>query len=865
MRNNNKHISIDKLTLTPLAAIVLILCGGMSAQAENYFNPRFLADDPAKVADLSGFESGLEAPPGVYRVDIYMNDGFMSTRDVSFQADADKKALVPCLTRGQLSSMGVNTQSIPGMAVLAADACVPLSSMIKDASSSFDVGKQRLSISVPQAFMGNLARGYIPPERWENGITAGLLNYSFTGSNVRNNTGDDTNYAFLNLQSGLNVGAWRLRDNTAWNYRSGGATSNENNWQHINTYLQRDIVPLRGRLTIGDGFTPSDVFDGVNFRGVQVASDDNMLPDSQRGFAPTIHGIARGTARVSVRQNGFEIYQTTVPPGPFTINDLFAAGSSDDLRVTIQEADGSSQVFVVPYSSVPGLLREGSVRYAVTVAQFRSGGDQQDKPTFGQGTLQWGLAGGWTLSGGAQLANHYQAVNTGIAKDLGILGGISLDITQARATLPDETTHQGQSVRFLYNKSLNEWGTNFQLVGYRYSTSGYYSLADTTWHQMSGYNVATDEGTVYVTPKFTDYYNLAYSRRGRLQATVSQQIGGNASLYLTGSHQTYWGISRADQQLQAGYNGTLQDINYTISYSMTKNVWQQGIDNMLAFSVSIPFSHWLRSDSKSAFKRANISYSMSDDLKGRMTNQAGLYGTLLDDNNLSYNVQTGYAAGGEGTSGGTSNASLSYRGASGNVSVGYSRSSGNNQLYYGLSGGVLAHRNGVTLSQPLNDTMVLVKAPGAGNVSVSNQPGVRTDGRGYAVLPFATEYRENRIALDTNTLANNVDLDDAVVSVVPTHGAVVLADFKTHVGFKVLMTLIYNGKPLPFGTVVSFDNGRSSNIVADEGQVYLMGLPVSGEVTAKWGNGAAEQCVAAYQLSPENQKKPLSYITVICR
>jgi outer membrane usher protein len=46
-----------------------------SAQAELYFNPRFLADDPAAVADLSGFEKGQEVPPGTYRVDIYLNDG----------------------------------------------------------------------------------------------------------------------------------------------------------------------------------------------------------------------------------------------------------------------------------------------------------------------------------------------------------------------------------------------------------------------------------------------------------------------------------------------------------------------------------------------------------------------------------------------------------------------------------------------------------------------------------------------------------------------------------------------------------------------------------------------------------------------
>jgi outer membrane usher protein FimD/PapC len=75
-----------------------------------------------------------------------MNDGFMSTRDVSFRADTDNKALVPCLTRSQLATMGVNTRAVPGMAILASEACVPLTSLIKEASTDFDVGRQRLSV-----------------------------------------------------------------------------------------------------------------------------------------------------------------------------------------------------------------------------------------------------------------------------------------------------------------------------------------------------------------------------------------------------------------------------------------------------------------------------------------------------------------------------------------------------------------------------------------------------------------------------------------------------------------------------------------------------------------------------------------------
>lgn len=857
------HLQARRIRLTQLSVVTLLASPVFLAQAELYFNPRFLADDPSAVADLSSFEKGQELPPSTYRVDIYLNDGFMTSRDVTFSAGEDGHGLMPCLTRGQLANMGLNTASIKGMDALEPDACVPFTAMIKEATVRLDVGLQRLYLTIPQAFMGNQARGYISPELWDNGITAGLLNYNFTGNNVQNRVGGSSQYAYLNLQSGLNVGAWRLRDNSTWSYSSG--SSSENKWQHVNTWLERDITPFRSRLTLGDSYTNGDVFDGINFRGAQLASDDNMLPDSQKGFAPVIHGIARGTAQVSIKQNGYEIYHSTVPPGPFTINDLYAAGNGGDLQVAIKEADGSVQSFTVPYSSVPVLQREGHTRYALTAGKYRSGNDLQEDPTFFQSTLMHGLPAGWTLYGGTQLADRYRAFNLGVGKNMGELGALSVDITQANATLPDDSQQQGQSVRFLYNKSLSDLGTNIQLVGYRYSTQGYYSFADTTYQRMSGHSVVTEDGPVYVKPKFTDYYNLAYSKRGKVQVSVTQQLGRTATLYLSGSRQSYWGTDNTDEQFQAGLNTAVNDINWTLSYSLTKNAWQDGRDQMLAVNVNIPFSHWLRSDSQSVWRHASASYSMSDDLNGRTSNLAGLYGTLLDDNNLSYSVQTGYASGGEGSSGGTGYAALNYRGGYGNANVGYSHSDGMKQLYYGMSGGVLAHANGVTLSQPLNDTVVLVSAPGAEGTRVENQTGVRTDWRGYAVLPYATEYRENRVALDTNSLADNVDLDDAVVNVVPTHGAIVRAQFKPRVGMKLLMTLTHNGKMVPFGAMVTSTDSQNSSIVADNGLVYLSGMPLAGKVQAVWGEGDDARCVADYRIPNESQEQTLIQLSAVCR
>lgn len=839
----------------------------LNAHADIYFNPRFLSDDSSALVDLSRFEKGQEVPPGTYRVDVYLNDSFITTRDVTFNAEEGNFGLEPCLTRSQLADMGVKVDAIEGIAALAQDACVPITKMIKAASTKYDVGLQRLSISIPQVLMGNRARGYIPPELWDDGITAGLLNYNLTGNNVRNIASGTSNYAYLNLQSGFNLGAWRLRDNSTWSYNSSGSNSGEskNKWQHVNTWLERDIDFLRSRLTLGDSYTQGDIFDGVNFRGVQLASDDNMLPDSQKGFAPVIHGIAKGTAQVSIKQNGYEIYQSTVPPGAFTIDDLYASGNGGDLFVTIKEADGSVQSFVVPWSTVPNLQREGQTRFAVTAGEYRSGNSQQESPGFFQGTVLRGLPAGWTLYGGSQLADNYRAFNIGVGKNMGVWGAVSLDITQANAQLPDDSKHQGQSFRFLYNKTLNDIGTNIQLVGYRYSTEGFYNFSDTTYNRMHGYNIVTQDGNLQVKPKFTDYYNLAYSKKGRLQASITQQLGPAATMYISGSNQSYWGTDKSDEQLQVGLNTAIDDINWTLSYSLTRNAWQDGRDQMLAVNVNIPFSHWMRSDTRSLWRHASASYSSSNDLHGRTTQLAGLYGTLLEDNNLSYSVQAGYDHGGVGNNASTGYAALNYRGGYGNANVGYSQTDGYKQLYYGVSGGVLAHANGITFSQPMNDSMVLIKAPGASNVKVENQTGVTTDWRGYAVVPYATNYRENRIALDTNTLGDNVDLDDAVVNVVPTHGAVVRAEFKAHVGIKLLLTLHRANKAVPFGSIVTAKNVSGSSIVADNGQVYLNGMPLEGQVTAKWGDNADQQCVANYHLNEQDQKKILNQISAECR
>lgn len=181
------------------------------------------------------------------------------------------------------------------------------------------------------------------------------------------------------------------------------------------------------------------------------------------------------------------------------------------------------------------------------------------------------------------------------------------------------------------------------------------------------------------------------------------------------------------------------------------------------------------------------------------------------------------------------------------------------------SGGIIAHADGITFGQPLGDTMVLVKAPGADNVKIENQTGIHTDWRGYAILPFATEYRENRVALNANSLADNVELDETVVTVIPTHGAIARATFNAQIGGKVLMTLKYGNKSVPFGAIVTHGENKNGSIVAENGQVYLTGLPQSGKLQVSWGNDKNSNCIVDYKLPEVSPGTLLNQQTAICR
>lgn len=805
--------------------------------ARDYFDPAFIENRGSQqltAADLSVFATDQSQLPGTYYTDILINKTSLGSRNVDYQQVAlpdGRQVLQGCLLTAELKSAGVKTELFPTLNT--ARGCADLS-LIPGASQQFDFQAQQLFINIPQMYIASSARGYVPPEKWQEGIPALLLNYSFSGYQTfgKNRDVADTDSQYLALQPGINVGPWRFRNYTNWNANTSDGNTQQS-WNTVYNYLQRDIIALKSQLTLGDSNTPTDIFDSLAFRGIQLASDDQMQPDSLRGYAPTIRGIARSNAQITVRQNGRVAYQTAVPPGEFEINDMFPTGSNGDYDVTVKEADGSEQHFIVPYASLPILQRTGHAKYSVTAGKYRDGSNHTGD-SFTQATLLYGLPWGITLYGGGQVAgNTYQSAALGIGQNMQMLGAISLDGTWSHARFDDGHKETGQSWRVRYSKGVVSTGTTLSLAGYRYASEHYNSLEEV---------LDPDES-------FNDYYG---KRHNRFESSLNQQLGGKlGSFTLSWIKENYWHSERKMESLGASYNNRFGAVSYTLGYSYNRNTYQSSStdndryyqnDQLFTLSVSVPFALL---DS-----RMYANYMLSTRKHDATVNSTSLSGTALRDDNLNWSIQQSHSTTG-GDSGGLS---ASYKGTYANMSAGYSQSPDSRQVSYGISGGMLAHENGLTLSQPITGAAVLIKAPGASNVSVVNQTGVTTDFRGYTVIPNVTPYYRYDIALDSSTFADNVDIPMNNQTVYPTRNAIVRADYDARKGYRALITLLRaNASAVPFGATVSLtqQNESLANIVADKGQVFLSGLPEEGVLVVRWGNRANETCRASYHLDPQ--------------
>ncbi len=143
-KSDENHL-LPSWAANDIGSLACHFVGGASAsvRAEEHFNSALLEIDNQQQShtDLSVFEQEPNQASGTYRVDIYINNELLDTRDVVFSMQKNavgKESLQPCLSAKALAEIGVKIEAFPQ---LGDGECADLSA-IPQASAEFRLSAQ---------------------------------------------------------------------------------------------------------------------------------------------------------------------------------------------------------------------------------------------------------------------------------------------------------------------------------------------------------------------------------------------------------------------------------------------------------------------------------------------------------------------------------------------------------------------------------------------------------------------------------------------------------------------------------------------------------------------------------------------------
>ncbi|UWU01370.1 fimbria/pilus outer membrane usher protein [Proteus vulgaris] len=810
---------------------ILLLCLAFFAQAEQddsvEFNIHMLDAEDRDNVDLSRFATSNYIIPGMYYLDIRINGRDFPRQNINY-VEVKPNYSVACIDPSLLKKLTINEENQKFIEEISPN-CFNINQLpgitIKNDGGILD-------IVIPRSLMKYEDADWTPPELWDPGISGLLLDYTLTGTSIRPNKGHNNNSLTGYGQTGINLGEWRLRAEYQGNYSSEYASNNSFDWNQI--YAYKPLPNQAAKLTLGETYLNSQVFDSFRFTGANIQSDERMLPPSLQGYAPEIHGIANTNAKVTVTQNGRLIYETTVPAGPFAIKHLQNTVQGQ-LDVRVEEQNGKINEFQVQTANLPYMTRPGSVRYNTSFGQSSLNNHKMQGPVFYQGDFSWGMNNTWSLYGGVLLtAKDYNAWSLGLGHDMGRLGTLSGDITQSYSKTYNNDNINGMSFKLNYAKTFDEYHSTITFAGYRFSEKTFRSFSQ------------------YIDERYNDINNNGYEKEMYTitgnKTFWADDIEKSTTLYLSYRHQNYW-----DRNTQEQYGATIsrnfsimgvEQINTNLSAFRTQ--YKGNTDDSISFNISVPLG-----------SGRNIGYSLQDS-NGKV-NQMASYSDNSNYNNL-WRVRAGLSSDNKANTDGYYQHRSQY--AEINANASYQQ---DNYIAVGatVKGGFTATRHGAALhssSMTSSTARMMVDTDGVSGVPFNNQ-STTTNLFGIGVLTDLTSYNNVDARIDVDKMDSDIETRKAITSATLTEGAIGYYTFPVRQGERLMAILqTADQKHPPFGAEVTNKDGENMGMVMEEGLVYIAGVHLNESLNVVWAGKT--QCTITI---PTAINDPLKRELLLCQ
>lgn len=824
MRNRKKILSL----------IIFSTC--VQAAPEYYFDPSLFSGTSLQ-AQLEEFnQTNSKELTGEQFFDIYLNDAEI-TKNTKVDFEDLNGTSTPCIPSDIIPSLGIKTK----LKSEKNKSCVFIKEINEHIHWNADYNTFKLNLYIPRKYLSGDQYGTVPETELNRGDPVFFSNYNGNVNYTDVKSNGDNKYAWMNLNLGLNLDLLELRHNGSYSYSKTGGNSSRSHYSSQNTYAQIPIKTIDSILKIGDTTSSSTLFSSVSFVGMTLMNDTRMRSQNRQGYVPDIRGFATTAARVIVKQNNQVLYETSVPPGEFIIDDINRIPGSGDLNVQVIESNGKTSEFTVPYVSITSAVRPGNINYKMSLGKVKNYDKVENR--FVETSLEYGMNNFITTTTGMRLNEKYQALQLGsvLSTQMGSFGS---GMTWSRANLNRYGVDSGWQMQVNYSNSFSS-GTNVVIGAYRYSTSGYREFIDTL-------GILKLQAT-----NKNHYQSSTLNQRSRIAATVNQTFGDWGQVFLSAGTSDYYSNKRKEKDLQFGYSNSIKSVSFSMSVNRQKAYNDDGpsrYENFYSFNTSIPFSVF------NTNSMVSYNYNSSD---GYSSNTVTASGSLNNNSNISYSTYIGSTR-----SNGESNQTYGFSAQKimpvATASAGISAGKDYKQYSAGMSGSLVAHSGGVTLGNYLGDSFAIVYAKNAKGAVVKNSNGAEINRFGYAILPGLNPYRWNEIALETGNLSDNVEIDGGSIRVAPYSGVMVKATFNTKKGIPVLFNLIYNNKPIPMGASILSEDGKNIGMVGQAGQAFVLLADTTGKLKIVWGNESQSQCFANYSFT-ENVNNNILTMALPCK
>lgn len=791
--------------------------------------------------DLSNFSDGNPIPPGLFSVDIIINNKQYGKYDILFKKVAGKKSAEPWLTHKQIVALGIISP------LQDVEHSHPLQDWVTQSSYDYNSGDFILNILVPQASIIYRPEGYVPPEMWQKGSSVVFLNYNVNYYSSQSQSDSHhsivsgyKNYLSTFIDAGANIKDWHLRN--SFNLDLTG----ERHLDSTNLYIEHAVPALNSVLTAGEKETNSDIIPGFRLRGINLETDSQMLPDSYNSYHPILQGVAQTNAHIIVMQNGHKIYQSNVSPGPFELKDINTSDYSNDLQLIIKEADGKVKTQTIPMANPPLILTKGQHRYSLSVGQVNNN-DYKRHPLIMAGTWRYGLTSKYTYYTGFQVNNNYKAFAVGNSINT-FLGGFSFNLIQSMTELNNKQHAAGHSVGITYSKLISSTGTSLSLASYKNASKGFYTLAESlneNTNKNNKYKNTSENDEGIYDKKFKNYH-----MKQRWSLVVSQRIKNVGYLSVSGMLVRYWNDDEMNKQYNFRFSRNEKYFTWMVGSTLGYNSKGHS-EKSWTLSIDVPFSAFSKNNTP-LFNSWNSDASFDSGKNSSVS--TNLYGSTSEQ--LSYNI--GYRTDHNSRSASNSiNGSTSYIYPYGQI--GSSFTTGKlKQLSLSANGSLVMHRGGVIVAPNLgNASFAIIEAKGAVGAKIYNGNKSQINSSGYGILTGLMPYRKNEVRLDLDNLPDNVDIEDNIQTVIPEDGAAVMVNFKTKVGQAIFIVLKdkYNHF-LPLATPIVDDNGNSLGIVGQAGIAYIRGWDMKGSKLYAIDDAGNKKCsvTASYDMQVKVNK-----------